>query len=70
MPFVVTGIPGREHLLAIITEQPLGLNWMPPDKRVPARVLSEEDVELLMAALEKLPPGSWTALTTYCDVVV
>jgi hypothetical protein len=56
--------------VAIITKQPLSLHWMPTDKRVPARVLSAEDVEQLLAVLENLQPGSWTALTTYCDVVV
>jgi hypothetical protein len=69
-PFVVTGIPGREHLLAIITKQPLGLDWMPPEKQVPARVLSQGDIDRLVAVLARLEPGSWTALTTYCDVVV
>ena len=68
-PFVVTGIPGREHLLAIITKEPLGLNWMPADKRAPVRILSEEDIDQLLAALENLQPGGWTGLTTYCDLV-
>lgn len=27
--FVVTGKPGREHLLAIASEEPLGLEWLP-----------------------------------------
>jgi len=38
--FVLTGKPGREQLLALVTEKPLGLDWMPPDPRTPARVLS------------------------------
>lgn len=35
--FVVTGKPGREHLLAIASEEPLGLEWLPCD---PSRGLS------------------------------
>jgi hypothetical protein len=69
-PFVVTGIPGREHLLAVLTREPLPLDWMPPHKNVPARVVSREDVNQLLAVLQGLKPGSWVALTTYCDVVV
>jgi hypothetical protein len=69
-PFVVTGIPGREHLLAILTDQPLGLEWKTPDTRVPARVLNQADIDELLALLRCLEPGSWTALATYCDVIV
>lgn len=69
-PFVVTGIPGREHLFAIVHRQPLGLNWMPTDKRLPARVLSQDDIDRLLDTLQRLQPGSWTVLTTYIDVVV
>jgi hypothetical protein len=69
-PFVVTGVPGREHLLAILTDQPLGLEWMTPDTRVPARVLSQGDIDELLARLRRLESGSWTALATYCDVIV
>jgi hypothetical protein len=28
---VVTGKPGREHLLAIVSDEPLGLDWLPSD---------------------------------------
>jgi len=69
-PFVLTGVPGREHLLAIITGEPLDLEWMPADPSVPARVLDQADVDLLVSLLGQMPAGSWTALATYCDVVV
>jgi hypothetical protein len=69
-PFVVTGTPGREHLLAIISEQPIGLDWMPADPSVPARIVTQNDIDHLMVALGALPPGSWAALITYCDVVI
>jgi TIR domain/Domain of unknown function (DUF4384) len=68
--FVLTGKPGREELLAIITEEPLPLNWMPPDVRTPARVLTAKDVSQLLTLLQSLPARSWVALSTYFDVIV
>jgi hypothetical protein len=67
--FQVTGRPGREHLLAVVTDEPLGFEWTPEDPGVPARRLSPEDVDALLQKLKGLPPGSWTALSTYFDVV-
>lgn len=46
--FVVTGKPGREHLLAIVSDEPLGLEWLPDDSRSPARVLSRDEVSTLV----------------------
>src|SRR5207237_307012 len=69
-PFVLTGIPGREHLLAILTEEPLDLGWMPPNRQIPARILDRADIEQLISLIQSLEPGSWTALATYCDVTV
>jgi hypothetical protein len=69
-PFVLTGVPGREHLLALLTEQPLALDWMPAHPQVPARILSEADVGHLLTLLRGLEPGSWVALATCCDVTV
>jgi hypothetical protein len=68
--FVLTGVPGREELLAIITDEPLELGWMPPMPRVPARVLAADDVATLLDRLRALPAGTWTALATWFDVVV
>jgi hypothetical protein len=67
--FVVTGKPGREHLLAIITNEPLGLDWLPTDPRIPARVLRQADIDALLARLRNLEGDRWTALSTYFDVV-
>jgi hypothetical protein len=67
--FVVTGEPGREQLLAIITEQKLELDWMPADPRIPARTLSQEDINLLLKQLKNLDGDRWSALSTYFDIV-
>jgi hypothetical protein len=67
--FVLTGKPGREQLLAIITDKPLGLDWMPHDPKVPARVLSPADIDTLLARLRDLEGDRWTALSTYFDVM-
>jgi hypothetical protein len=67
--FRITGSPGREHLLAVISDQPLGMNWMPADPYTPARVLDDTDIESLLAKLRSTDPGSWIALATYFDIV-
>jgi hypothetical protein len=67
--FVVTGDPGREELLAIITKEPLELDWMPSDPKIPARTLSLEDINTLMQQLKNLEGDSWSALSTYFDIV-
>jgi hypothetical protein len=67
--FEVSGQPGREHLLAILTDEPLGLDWMPNDQNVPARVLSPADINTLLARLRELEGDRWTALSTYFDVI-
>jgi hypothetical protein len=69
-PFVITGQPGREHMLAILSTQPLAQDWMPPDATTPARVLSSSDVDDLTRRIQQLDVGAWTALATYCDVTV
>lgn len=66
--FLVTGVPGREHLLAIATDEPLELGWMPAVAATPARVLQPADVERLLAQLQALEPDRWAALATYFDV--
>ena len=67
--FVLSGPPGRELLLAIVTEKPLHFDWMPSDPASPARVLDRGDLDDLLKALQQAPHGSWTALSTYFDVV-
>ena len=67
-PFVVSGVPGRDNVLAILTDQPLALNWLPPDRSVPARALVSADIAELLSRLDALEPGAWTALATCCEI--
>jgi hypothetical protein len=67
--FVVSGRPGREHLLAIITDEPLGLEWLPRSPTIPARVLNQADIDMLLARLHDLGEDRWFALSTYFDVM-
>jgi hypothetical protein len=66
--FLITGRPGREHLLAIITDEPLGFDWMPNDPKQPARELDQTDIEALLTSLNSLEANRWTAMSTYFDV--
>ncbi|BCG62936.1 MAG: hypothetical protein methR_P0615 [Methyloprofundus sp.] len=67
--FAVTGMSGREHLLAIISDQPLMLDWMPTDPKIPARELNRQDIAELLGELHKLGDDQWTVLSTYFDVL-
>lgn len=67
--FVLTGKTGREKLLAIISDEPLNLDWMPADLKIPARVLNASDIKQLLGILRELPGTRWTALSTYFDVL-
>ncbi|MCI0413737.1 TIR domain-containing protein [bacterium] len=67
--FVVTGKPGREHLLAVLTDEPLNLDWMPPDPGIPAKVLNESDITQLLEKLRSLEGDRWLALSTYFDII-
>jgi hypothetical protein len=49
--FEVADPPGREHLLAIMTDVPLQLDWLPSDPDVPERQLFQEDIDALVAQL-------------------
>ncbi len=66
--FELSGAAGKEKLLAVISDEPLGLDWLPSDSDTPARVLSEDDIELLFARLQRLGEGRWTALASYFEV--
>lgn len=68
--FEITGdTTGREHLLAIVSDAPLGLDWLPRDPQQPARVLNQNDINLLLSRLRGLDRNRWMALSTYFDVV-
>jgi hypothetical protein len=66
--FVITGKPGREQLLAIITDEPSHLNWMTNDAKRPAHVLSQADIDDAMKWIRSLNANQWIALSTYFDV--
>jgi hypothetical protein len=68
--FAVTGVPGREHLLAILSDEPLGQQWsVAAGERLPARTLTDGDVSELVARLRALPGDRWTALATYFEIL-
>jgi hypothetical protein len=67
--FEMTGAAGKEKLLAIISDEPMGLDWMSKDADTPARELSSDDLESLFARLQALGEGRWTALASYFEVV-
>jgi TIR domain/Domain of unknown function (DUF4384) len=66
--FKIAGATGREQLLAIVTDEPLDLDWTSRDVKCPARVLTEKDVADLLARLRVLGEDRWTALATYFEV--
>lgn len=66
--FEVSGTPGREELLAIVSDQPFPNDLMPPEGGPPARVLDAQDVESILVHLQSLNPRSWIALATYFDI--
>ena len=66
--FAVTGVPGREHLLAILSDEPVGAEWM-PNIKAPALVLDENDVKLLVRSLQNMAADRWIALATYFEIV-
>lgn len=66
--FFATGLPGREQLLAIITDEPLNLEWMPKDPKVPAKILSASDLSLLLDTLQKMDQNHWAAYATYFTI--
>lgn len=67
--FELSGAPGKEKLLAIISDEPLGLDWLSNDAETPARELSGDDIESLFARLQQLGAGRWMALASYFEVI-
>jgi serine/threonine protein kinase len=66
--FELSGVPGKERLLAIVSDEPLELDWLSNDAEAPARVLSSNDIDSLFARLQQLGEGRWTALSSYFEV--
>jgi hypothetical protein len=68
--FTVTGVPGREHLLAILSDSPVGAQWMPSSlANGPALLLSEKHTDQLVSTLRAMPGDRWAALATYFEIV-
>ena len=68
--FEITGaVYGREHLLAIVSDEPLDLDWLSRDSQQPARVLNQEDIGVLLNRLRALSAGRGQALATHFEVV-
>jgi hypothetical protein len=66
--FEISGQPGREHLVAILTDRPMHLDWMPTDPKTPSRVLNPAEIHTLLGRLRDLEGDRWLALATYFDV--
>lgn len=66
--FEVFGGVGREHLLAIISYEPLNLNWMPKENTNSVLVVDSSNIEILLTKLRLLDGNQWIALSTYFDV--
>jgi TIR domain-containing protein/uncharacterized protein DUF4384 len=68
--FAVTGKPGNEHLLAILSDEPLCVDWWSSnDARGPARQLSENDIAAFIHRLRQMPGDRWVALATYFEIL-
>jgi len=66
--FVASGPPGTEELLAVLTSEPLDLDWMPRD-RAPARVLGERELEEFSRRLFAVPVDQRQAYATYFEII-
>ena len=67
--FEITGeVYGREHLLAIVSDEPLGLDWLSRNAQEPARMLSQSDLDGLSARLSGLDESRWRAFTTHFEI--
>jgi len=65
--FVLSGKPGREQLLAIVSDTPLEIHW-DRTSAAPARVLNDKDTSALMQHIGNMGAGRWVALSTYFDI--
>jgi hypothetical protein len=68
--FAVTGVTGREHLLAVLSDEPIGQQWnVAAGDRLPARTLTDGDVSELVQRLRAIPGDRWIALATYFEIL-
>lgn len=66
--FSVTGNPGREQILALISREPLNTNLMPDKAEIPAKVLTHDEIEGILTELRQRESADWMALSTYFDL--
>jgi anti-sigma factor RsiW len=66
--FIISGKPGQEKLLAIVTNDPLGFDWMPAEPNRRTHILTQEDIDLLKSKLKNLEMDNWSVIYTYFDV--
>jgi hypothetical protein len=66
--FLITGRPGREQLIAILSQSALDLPWGEWSAERPARELTERDLAALLEQLRALPGDSWTSVATYFEI--
>lgn len=66
--FLVSGPPGTEELLTVLTLEPLDLDWMPADQ-APARVLSQEELDEFCRQLDAIPVNERQAFATYFEII-
>lgn len=67
--FSVTGNPGREQILALISREPFRLNLMPENEDIPAKVLIRNEIDEILTELRQRESSDWMALSTYFEVV-
>jgi hypothetical protein len=67
--FAVTGKPGREQILAIISRDPIEMDLMPERPEAPARVLTPAEIEAVVGRLRERESSEWVAISSYFDVV-
>ena len=66
--FYITGKPGQERLVAIITDEPLGLDWVPSTPESVARTLNLGDIKDLLERLWSLRENSWQVLAIGLEI--
>jgi TIR domain/Domain of unknown function (DUF4384) len=60
--------PGRELLLAVLSDRALFVKLMPTDQRTPAGVLTDRQIDQLVSELRKFERNQWEVIITHIDV--
>ncbi|MFO0869703.1 MAG: DUF4384 domain-containing protein [Pirellulales bacterium] len=67
--FRLSGQPGVERVVAIVTAEPLDLDWRPDELDAPCRSLSASDLTQLLDRLAALPAHSWSVASCEFDLL-